>query len=218
MKRPVEVSEVVVNESTPAEEEMCFGDKEVLANASAAVIGSPSAPRRTRASRSRRRKKVAAAPEAPASVTSVPFAHVATTCFDVVRMATEEEEVPDQHRKLRSHNEVWKDFMSWEEIPHWRRCHKAKQVSQEPASTPVLFGTQDSCASAMQLSEPEGCSEPSPVLASPPLEVDLPVHSAAVLLSGVGHMQGEQFSQFLESYDWSAEDYMSMLGAIRSVK
>ena len=103
---PVEVSEVVVNESTPAEEEMCFGDKEVLANASAAVIGSPSAPRRTRASRSRRRKKVAAAPEAPTSVTSVPFAHVATTCFDVVRMAKEEEEVPDQHRHLRSDNEV----------------------------------------------------------------------------------------------------------------
>ena len=111
---------------------------------------------------------VAAPPEAPASVTSVTFAYVATTCFDVVCMDTEEEEVHDQYRYPRSHNEVRKDFMSWEEIRHWRRCHTAKQVSQEPAFTPVLFGTQDSCASAMQLSEPEGCPEPSPVPASLP--------------------------------------------------
>ena len=83
--------------------------------------------------------------------------------------------------------------MSWEEIRHWRRCHKAKQVYQEPASTQVLFGTQDSCASAMQLSDPEGCPEPSPVLASPPLGVDLPVHSAAALLSGVAICKWSSF-------------------------
>ena len=74
-----------------SERRLCSGDEEVLVNASAAVIGSSSAPRRTRASWSRRRKKVAAAPE----VTSLSFAYVATTCFDVVRMDTEEEEVPD---------------------------------------------------------------------------------------------------------------------------
>ena len=94
----------------------------------------------------------------------------------------------------------------------------AKQVSQEPVSTPVLFGSQDSCASAMQLSEPEECSEPSPVPSSPPLVVDSPVHSAAALLSGVAHMQGEQFSQFLDAYDWSAGDYQSMIDAISAIK
>lgn len=64
----VEVSEAEVGESIPADEEMCSGDEEVLANASAAVIGSLSAPRRTRASRGRRRKKITVVPEAPASV------------------------------------------------------------------------------------------------------------------------------------------------------
>ena len=90
----VEVSEAEVSESTSADEEMCSGDEEVLANASAAVIGSLSAPRRPRASKCRRRKKITVVPEAPASVSSVPFAYVAPTCFDVVHMDTVEEEVP----------------------------------------------------------------------------------------------------------------------------
>lgn len=120
------------------------------------------------AARKRKRKKVAGTPEVPASAVSVPFTDVAPVCFDVVRMDTYENKVPDKYRFLHSHSEVWRDLLSWEEIRYWLPCQRAKRVSQEPFLTPVLFGPQDSVASAIQVSEPGVCSEPSLVSASPP--------------------------------------------------
>ena len=147
---------------------MCSGDEEVLAEASANVIGSLDAPRRTRAARRRKRKKATAVPEVSVSVTaSGPFTHVRAS-LDVVRMDTREKEVLKKHRFLRSHNEVWQDLMSWENIRNWRRYHRAMQGSREPASTPVLFESRDSPASAMQLSGSEECFSPGPAPASTP--------------------------------------------------
>ena len=64
------------------------------------------------AARKRKRKKVTTAPEVPASAVLVPCTHIAPVCFDVVRMDTYENKVPDKHRLFRFHSEVWRDLMS----------------------------------------------------------------------------------------------------------
>ena len=216
------------------------GDAEVIAEASANVIGSLNAPRATRARRGRRRKRKvppSADADAAAKALKLPASEDMDSSQDGSRSSFK-----------KSHQEVWEDKLSWEEIramklrpwgPRVERTLPKPSVplvplgmqdsemsvtpTPEPCGSPILFGTMASEMSAALTPEPRGTPVPSNVSSDGSdvaIMVVVPTPPEPDPVDLVCHLRGDPdaFSQMLESQEWSEGDYYKILDTLVSYK
>ena len=210
------------------------GDAEVIAEASANVIGSLNAPRATRARRGRRRKRKVP-PSADADAAAKALKPPAP-----VDMVSSQDGSRSSFKK--SNREVWEDKLSWEEIRAMKLRPWGPRVERtlpEPSAPLVPLGMQDSEMSVTPTPVPCGSPILVGTMASEKNLVGLPSHlstdgSAVATMVVVPtptppapdpvdlvcNLRGDPdaFSQMLESRVWSEEDYFKILDSINSLK
>ena len=217
------------------------GDAEVIAEASATVIGSLYAPRGTSARRGRRRKRKVS-PSADADAAAKVQKPPAPVDMDFSQDGS-------RFSFMKSHQEVWEDKLSWEEIcamklrPWGPRVERTlpepsaplvplgMQDSEmsvtpmpDPCGSPILVGTTASEMSATLTPEPHGIPVPSNVstdssAVATMVVVPTPTPPAPDPVDLVCSLREDPdaFYQMLESRVWSEEDFFKILDSINSL-